>query len=221
MTINFFKADSHGKPLGDPLSPEQIDAGFTEGDAVALHVAAPYCFYIYVVNVSEWDGTTLQYPTPSDASENIGTQAGGTKEMGFLLENISKRSATTGREELLVLVTKNKIPSPDLQNVLSSSGQIKVTEQQAKEGQELLKSSLTTGPAPAVNTPQPNKFIKVVSVGCRVASIFFPFAKIACAAGGFGAAKYIKASGNAVNVAPTADTDQLVFRYSFHVKSKP
>jgi hypothetical protein len=221
VTINFFHADSNGKPIGEPLTTEEIEAGFKVGDAVAIRVSAPYCFYIYVVNVSEWDDTTLQYP--SEAAENIGIKAGGTKEIGFLLENISQKSSTTGREELLVLVTKNKIPSPDLQTVLKGAGKINLPEPQVKEGQSLLKSSLVAaeGPAPTPGKAKSEKFVKVVSVGCKVASIFFPFAKIACAAGGFGAARYIKASGNAIAVAPTADTNQLVFRFSFPVQSKP
>jgi hypothetical protein len=232
VTINFFKADPNGRPVGDALTPEQIEAGFKVGDAVAIRVSAQYCFYIYVVNVSEWDDTSLQYP--SEASENVGIQAGGTKELGFRLENISHRSSTTGREELLVLVTKNKISSPDLQTVLSNAGQIKLTQQQVSEGRNLLRNTLTeaSSPVPSSTTANPasnttatspppnksNKFIKVVSVGCKVASIFFPFARIACAAGGFGAARYIKAEGNAIAVAPTADTNQLVFRFSFPVQ---
>lgn len=223
VKINFFKADANGTAVGDALSTEQIEVGFKEGDAVAINVSAPYCFYTYVVNVSEWDGITLQYP--SDASENVGTKAGGEKKLGFALENTSKTKATTGREELLVLVTKNKIESLDLQTVLNNTGQIKLNEAQSKEGQDLLKSSLAEGEPtipPSANTSQKpkNKFIKVVSVGCKIASIFFPFAKIACAASGFGAAKLIRAQGNAIAVAPTTDTKQLVFRFSFPVQPK-
>ena len=224
-TVNFFRANLNGTIVGEPLSTGEIEAGFGEGEAVAIQISAPYCFYTYVVNVSEWDGTSLQYP--ANANENIGTKAGEKKQLAFALDNISKTKSTTGREELLILITKNKIESPDLQAILNNSGTIKISDSQSKEGQTLLKENLTE-PVPQKPTQSPvaptpvkkSKFVKVISVGCNIASIFFPFAKIACAATGFGIAKYIQTQGNAIGVAPTAETGQLVFRFSFPVQPK-
>lgn len=222
VTVNFFKANpANGAIIGTPLSTSQIESGFNEGEAVAFQVSAPYCFYTYVVNVSEWDGISLQYP--SNASENIGTIAGQNKEIAFALDNISKTKSTTGREELLILITKNRIDSPDLQTILNTSGEekpIKLSQSNIQEGQTLLKQSLDSPTQSSPGTGRQNKFVKVISVGCRIASIFFPFARIACATGGFSAATYIKAQGNAIGVSPTADTGQLVFRFSFPVQPK-
>lgn len=224
IKINFFRATTSGVISGSALSPDQIEAGFRIGDAVAIQASAPYCFYTYIVNVSERDGITLQYP--SSSAENVGTRAGGELKIPFLLENISGATATTGREELLVLITKNKIENPDIQSILSNSGRITIPTAQVNAGQSLLRSSLTAPETPtAPTTPtapgasRTTKLIRVLSIGCNVASIFFPFARIGCVAAGFGAARRIAAAGNAISVAPTSDTNQLVFRFSFPVKS--
>jgi len=200
-------ADTNNYVVGNPLTDSEIETGFKTGEVVVVRVKSPYPYYIYVVNASEWDGTTLQYP--SDSTENVEIAAGQIRDFAFSLENPNNKPAT-GREELLVMLTKTKIESPELSDILGKQGKIELTSTQVEVAKKELKKS----------GAGPTKWIKAISLGCTAASIFFPFAKVICSAipgqSGFGVAKYIK-QGSTTAIAPTKDTQRLTFRLSFPV----
>lgn len=199
---------------GEALSANDIKSGFKSNEKIVVRVKSPYPYYIYIVNASDLDGIRLVQPF-GDRAENRQFPANDYDD--FLFNFSKSNTIATSREEFLILISKTKIESPKLDEILKNKGKLILTPEQAVEGKKLIDSKLTTETttSSATASPKTSKWIKVYSFGCNIAGIFLPFLNNICPKVTLGANPEFR--DDQITVSPTQNKNQVAFAISFTV----
>jgi hypothetical protein len=233
-----FKSDNE-VITGNALSAEEVTAGFKANEKIVIRVTVPYDFYIYIVNASDWEGIKLVYPYNNAKAPN--KQFPANKPTDFAYEFVPD-GTVTGREEYLILISKIKIDSPKLDEIMKGDGKISLTNQQKETAKkelnepttvEVLKTPPTattkevTKTTPVTNTDTTKKAtmptttdkkgkFSWLSTPCKVAGIFFPFVNSLCSLLPKGANPIFN-DENQILIIPTEKAEKIAFRLSFAV----
>jgi hypothetical protein len=223
ITLHKAKLDNNGKTqyqestgnkvvAGEALSANDIKSGFKSNEKVVIRVRSPYPYYIYIVNASDLDGIRLVQPF-GDRAEN---RQFPSNDYDDFLFNFTKSNTTTSREEFLILISKTKIESPKLDEILKNKGRLILTPEKEEEGKKLLDSKLTAETtSSSTATPKTSKWIKVYSFGCNIAGIFLPFLNNICPKVTLGANPEFR--DDQISVSPAQNKNQIAFAISFTV----
>lgn len=189
--------------VSEALSPDEIKKGFKVGDRVVIRIKAPVDGFVYVVNNSEKDGSFLT---------NKGTPLKKDSEQDFIyrLTN-SDGKAGTGLEQLMFLIRKTALSDADLNNYLTQGSTGTLTKIKLGGSPEVIKDIFK-------DLKDKSKTRVIVTLGCRTASMFFPFIGGLCKATGFGAAEPEPLPGGKLTaVSPQNDAENMVVQFSFPV----
>lgn len=208
------KVNSNTYEVGPELSQGEIARGFSVGERVVIRMTPPVDCYAYIVNNSQWDGATL-------LASGVRLTAGTTKDFIFRLTNTQNMQGE-GRENILFLLRRNLVPEAEVdKHLVPSAGsgtggareiRLDNTRAEVKQIVDAYKGEQTRA----------GKGRLVLSVGCSVAKMFFPFVGEICSAasalGGRGFSAAALENGDEVRSEDPAEN--MVVQFSFPVSSR-